>query len=353
MRTASSCRSPRETSFAESWVRRRSADIASGDSSRMISWYSSRAKVFAICSEARFTASRPLNPKRASMSSSVALIRSACCLPSELAFRESRRLSAACCAACRTRPLSSSRSFASIVSNAGCAACPAAFATARRISHLGWCARATSLSATSSSLGSPTIAVRIQISAADIASRTADQSGESSATRNARSSDNSSMSISSLSPKKGFTTAFQDPLDLNLALVNGASFLQSGVLPVGGKHEHSLCLAEHWDVWIVGDEDHLAAAFDTLQRLDDRVEDKCIVKIVFGLIDQKGPFALRQQDRQDRGAPLARRQLRRLLECASVEQLDARSIVEINCLDGVVRAARPEGVDDLSCPFII
>ena len=44
---------------------------------------------------------------------------------------------------------------------------------------------------TSSSLGSPTIAVRIQMSAADIASRTADQSGESSAARNARSSDNS------------------------------------------------------------------------------------------------------------------------------------------------------------------
>ena len=115
--------SQRETSLAESWVRRRSADIASGDSSRMISWYSSRAKVFAICSAARFTASRPLNPKRASMSSSVALIRSACCLPSELAFRESRRLRAACCAACRTRPLSSSSSFASTVSNAGCAAC--------------------------------------------------------------------------------------------------------------------------------------------------------------------------------------------------------------------------------------
>jgi integrase len=37
------------------------------------------------------------------MSSSVALIRSECCLPRELAFRESRRLRAACCAACRIR----------------------------------------------------------------------------------------------------------------------------------------------------------------------------------------------------------------------------------------------------------
>jgi hypothetical protein len=190
MRTASSCSTPRETSLAESWVRRRSADIASGDSSRMISWYSSRAKVFAICSAARFTASRPLNPKRASMSSSVALIRSACCLPSELAFRESRRLRAACCAACRTRPLSSSTSFARTVSKAGCAACPAAFATARRISHFWWCASVRSFATTSSSLGSPMIAVRIQTSAADIASRTADQSGESNAARNARSSDN-------------------------------------------------------------------------------------------------------------------------------------------------------------------
>ena len=68
----------------------------------------------------------------------------------------------------------------------------------------------------------------------------------------------------------------------------------------------------------MGDEDHLATALDSLQGLDDRVVHERIVEIVFGLIDQKRPFALRQQDRQDRGAPLAGRQLCRLLECAAV-----------------------------------
>jgi len=140
MRAASSASASGETLGSKTCVRIRSADTATGDSSLTTSWYSSRANVFAICSAARLTASRPLVPKRDAISSKTKLMRSSCCLPNVLEWRVSRLLTAAWCAAWRTRLLSSSASFASTDSNSGWATWAATLATALRTSHFLWAA---------------------------------------------------------------------------------------------------------------------------------------------------------------------------------------------------------------------
>ena len=100
------------------------------------------------------------------------------------------------------------------------------------------------------------------------------------------------MAIACLALKESLAPAFQDPLDVVLAIIDSADLLKGGVTTVGREHEHALCLAKNRNVWIVRDEDHLTAAPYRSESLDDRVVHEGVIKIVFRLIDQEGAFAL-------------------------------------------------------------
>jgi hypothetical protein len=102
----------------------------------------------------------------------------------------------------------------------------------------------------------------------------------------------SSVPIACLALKEGFSTSFENPFDLLLAFVDSTGLPHGSMLAIGCEHKYALGFAQHGNVGIVSDENHLATPFDSAKGSHDRVVDERVVKVIFRLVNQQGALAL-------------------------------------------------------------
>ncbi len=119
-----------------------------------------------------------------------------------------------------------------------------------------------------------------------------------------------SVAIAALALEERLAPAFEDRLDIVLALIDGTDAPHAGIVPIGLEDKHPLGLSQHRDIRIVGDEDDLSGAAHGPERLYDCLVDECVVKVVLRLVDEERALALHEQDRQDRRAALPGGQVR-------------------------------------------
>src|SRR5689334_22702519 len=153
------------------------------------------------------------------------------------------------------------------------------------------------------------MAPRISLPARPIASTVLDQSPDVNAARSSATSAWSSVAIALFSLQECVPAPLKNPLDLVPTFINGSDLLEFCVLPVGSEYKHPFGIAENRYVRIVSDKDHLPCPFNRLKRADDCLVDECVIEVVFGLINKQRAFALRKEDRQNRGTALSRGQV--------------------------------------------